>query len=340
MNMKVFGLLKLNMMLLVIVALINLNIVSGFAHDIHGLGDQPLSRIAIHKAVVSLHSNASITASSLGVSPSLLGTQGEDTEWVTVDLTYPEPSGNDWFQFVSYHYPDYTKTGKATLKFQLINQRADFSFALFTRGIGNVNTGALSVVLISVILSLLKHTHPKLVAISNSITFVNPKAPLYPRIAQGKSWDEMTVTWTSGYDIHEATPFVEWGLQGKTQVQSPAGTLTFAQNSMCGAPARTVGWRDPGFIHTSFLKNLWPNQVYTYRLGHLLSDGSFIWSKMFSFKSSPYPGQDSLQRVIVFGDMGKYPQDISNYQGIAKKPSVLDMNVGQVMAHNGGYEPV
>lgn len=29
-----------------------------------------------------------------------------------------------------------------------------------------------------------------------------------------------------------------------------------------GAPARTVGWRDPGFIHTSFLKELWPNKEY------------------------------------------------------------------------------
>lgn len=28
------------------------------------------------------------------------------------------------------------------------------------------------------------------------------------------------------------------------------------------APARTVGWRDPGFFHTSFLQNLWPNSVY------------------------------------------------------------------------------
>lgn len=29
-----------------------------------------------------------------------------------------------------------------------------------------------------------------------------------------------------------------------------------------GPPARTVGWRDPGFIHTSFLKDLWPNSKY------------------------------------------------------------------------------
>ena len=40
-------------------------------------------------------------------------------------------------------------------------------------------------------------------------------------------------------------------------------------------------------------------------MGHVLSNGSYIWSKSYSFKSSPYPGQDSLQRVIVFGDMGK-----------------------------------
>ena len=33
-----------------------------------------------------------------------------------------------------------------------------------------------------------------------------------------------------------------------------------------GAPARTVGWRDPGFIHTSFLKELWPNAVYVVSL--------------------------------------------------------------------------
>lgn len=44
----------------------------------------------------------------------------------------------------------------------------------------------------------------------------------------------MTVTWTSGYDIDEAEPFVEWGRKGNLQLRSPAGTLTFKQNSMCG----------------------------------------------------------------------------------------------------------
>ncbi|WVZ12343.1 hypothetical protein V8G54_016873 [Vigna mungo] len=317
MKMRVEGFLNMMNMVAVLAWLVSFNIVFCFAH-IHGFGDQPLSKIAIDKAVVSLHSAASITAT-----PSLLGTKGEDTQWVTVDIDYPEPSADDWvgvfspaklnsstcppvsdpreeipyicsapvkFQFLNYSNSHYTKTGKGSLKFQLINQRADFSFALFSGGLLN----------------------PKLVAVSNFISFVNPKVPLYPRLAQGKSWDEMTVTWTSGYHINEAIPFVEWGSEGKTQVQSPAGTLTFGRNSMCGSPARTVGWRDPGFIHTSFLKNLWPNLVYTYRLGHLLSNGSYVWSKKYSFKSSPYPGQDSLQRVIIFGDMGKAERDGSN----------------------------
>ena len=45
---------------------------------------------------------------------------------------------------------------------------------------------------------------------------------------------QMTVTWTSGYNIDEAVPLVEWGLKGQTQTQTLAGTLTFHQNSMCG----------------------------------------------------------------------------------------------------------
>lgn len=43
----------------------------------------------------------------------------------------------------------------------------------------------------------------------------------------------MTVTWTSGYNIDEATPVVEWGWKGQSQLSS-AGTLTFTRGSMCG----------------------------------------------------------------------------------------------------------
>ncbi|KAH9602631.1 hypothetical protein KSS87_005116 [Heliosperma pusillum] len=273
-------------------------------------GDQPLSNIAIHKTEFALQEMAYINAS-----PTVLGIQGANSEWVTLDFEHSEPSTGDWvgvfspanfsattcapestrafppllctapikFQYANYSSPEYTKTGKGTLKLQLINQRSDFSFALFAGSLLN----------------------PKLVSVSNPIVFATPKAPLYARLAQGKLWNEMTVTWTSGYGINEAEPFVEWGPEKGKRTLSPAGTLTFQQNSMCGAPARTVGWRDPGFIHTSFLKELWPNSRYTYRLGHRLFNGTIVWSRMYQFKSSPYPGQESVQKVVIFGDMGK-----------------------------------
>ncbi|XP_077250330.1 putative inactive purple acid phosphatase 27 isoform X2 [Tasmannia lanceolata] len=280
-------------------------------------GEQPLSKIAIRRATLALHDSAYVKAS-----PTLLGLKGEDIQWITVDLKCPSPSEDDWvgvfspanfnsstcppdnprdvapfictspikYNYANHSNQDYTKIGKSLLNFQLINQRADFSVALFSGGLSN----------------------PKLVAVSNIISFANPKAPVYPRLAQGKSWNEMTVTWTSGYDITEAVPFVEWGMEGESQTHSPAGTLTFSRQAMCGSPARTVGWRDPGFIHTSFLKDLWPNSMYTYKLGHRLFNSSYVWSKLFSFRSSPYPGQDSLQRVIIFGDMGTADRDGSN----------------------------
>ncbi|KGN63484.1 nucleotide pyrophosphatase/phosphodiesterase [Cucumis sativus] len=308
---------------------------------------QPLSKIDVYKATLALRSTASIRAS-----PLVLGLHDEDTEWVTVKFIHPEPSADDWiavfspakfntsacpssnkkvqtplicsspikFNYANYTNSNYVKTGKASLAFQLINQRADFSFALFSGGLSN----------------------PKLIAVSNPVSFKNPKAPLFPRLAHGKLWNEMTITWTSGYDISDATPFVEWGLEGEVQTRSPAGTLTFSRNSMCDAPARTVGWRDPGFFHTSFLQNLWPNTVYTYRMGHRLLSGSYIWSKSYSFKSSPFPGEESLQRVIIFGDMGKGQRDgsneFSNYQPGALNTTdqlIKDLNNIDIVFHIG-----
>ncbi|RLN05132.1 nucleotide pyrophosphatase/phosphodiesterase-like [Panicum miliaceum] len=202
---------------------------------------------------------------------------------------------------IKYQYANYSANyiywGKGSVRFQLINQRYDFSFALFTGGLEN----------------------PKLIAVSEPISFKNPKAPVFPRLAQGKTHEEMTVTWTSGYDISEAYPFVEWsavgtggGAAGAQPARTPAGTLTFSRGSMCGEPARTVGWREPGFIHTAFMRDLWPNKEYYYKIGHELQDGTVVWGKPYTFRAPPSPGQNSLQRVIVFGDMGKAERDGSN----------------------------
>uniref|UniRef100_K3YLE6 Purple acid phosphatase n=1 Tax=Setaria italica TaxID=4555 RepID=K3YLE6_SETIT len=282
-------------------------------------GFEPLSKIAIHKATVELQPSAFVQAT-----PSLLGDKGEDTDRVTVKYGRTKRSVDDWIAVFSpadfnsgkcpnpasypgepllctapmkYQYANYsaryTNPGDGSIRFQLIDQRADFAFALFTGGLENA----------------------RLVAVSKPVAFRNPKAPVFPRLAHGKIHDEIAVTWTSGYDIAPTYPFVERGAVGcgtQPSLAAARGTLTFNRGSMCGEPARTVGWRDPGFIHTAFMKGLWPNKEYYYKIGHELQDGSVVWGKPYTFRAPPSTGQNSLQRVIVFGDMGKAERDGSN----------------------------
>ncbi|BAT08857.1 Os09g0505900, partial [Oryza sativa Japonica Group] len=189
--------------------------------------------------------------------------------------------------------PSFMSSGSGDTSFLLINQRYDYAFGLFSGGKDN----------------------PKLVAVSNKISFANPKAPVFPRLSQGKGWNEMAVTWTSGYNVDEAYPFVEWTMNEKENARarrSPADTLTFTRNHLCGKPANAEGYRDPGFIHTAFLKNLWPNREYSYQIGHELLDGTIVWGKSSTFRASPSPGQASLQRIVIFGDMGLGQSDGSN----------------------------
>ncbi|XVF03193.1 hypothetical protein REPUB_Repub04eG0240400 [Reevesia pubescens] len=261
-------------------------LVLGILHKASSHGVQPLSRIAIHKVTLALDTRAYVKAS-----PTVLGLIGQNTEWVTVEYSSPNPSIDDWIGVFSPANFRYLALNMFMFKIYICNTHV-CCFALFDLSSTNVT--------------------PKLVAVSNTVSFTNPKAPVYPRLAQGKEWNEMTVTWTSGYGIDEAEPFVQWGPKGEQQEHSPAVTLTFERNSMCGAPARTVGWRDPGYIHTSFLKELWPNRVYTYKVAHRLLNSTYIWSQEYQFRASPFPGQNSLQRVVIFGDMGKDEADGSN----------------------------
>ena len=49
---------------------------------------------------------------------------------------------------------------------------------------------------------------------------------------------------------------------------------------------------------------------------HELQDGSVVWGKPYTFRAPPSPGQNSLQRVIVFGDMGKVTKSLTMMHGL------------------------
>ncbi|KEH34965.1 purple acid phosphatase [Medicago truncatula] len=269
---------KINMIFVILCFFTNLRICLG---DMNGIGEQPLSKIAIHKTILALHSSASITAS-----PFLLGNKDEDTEWVTVEVESPEPTNEDRvgvFTPTNFNSstcpPNPSGIGKLDIPF-ICSAPIKISLLHYFQ----VDYPILSLwqFRTSSHLQILKHL------CIHALLMESLGMNCTVRGMGSKGW------------------------KADTQIQSAAGTLTFNRNSMCGQPARTVGWRDPGFIHTSFLKELWPNMRYTYRLGHFMSDGSYVWSKRYSFKASPYPGQNSLQRVIIFGDMGKAERDGSN----------------------------
>ena len=56
------------------------------------------------------------------------------------------------------------------------------------------------------------------------------------------------------------------------------------------------------------------NFRYTYQVGQRIFNGSLVWGHQYSFKAPPYPGEDSLQRVVIFGDMGKVQIRCQNLQ--------------------------
>ncbi|RCV12393.1 hypothetical protein SETIT_2G266200v2 [Setaria italica] len=236
---------------------------------------QPLSTLKMQAARVAMDSGAAIHAS-----PDVLGQNGEDSAWVTVNFTAPAPSAGHWVALfspadfgytlisasITYMFanisPNFMSSGSGNMSFLVINQRSDYAFGLFSGGKDN----------------------PKLIAVSSKISFANPKAPVFPRLSQGKEWNEMAVTWTSGYNINEAYPFVEWRMKGEeSSKRTPAGTLTCTRR-----------------------------HLYFYQIGHELPDGTVVRGKSSTFRASPFPGQDSLQRVVVFGDMGLGQRDGTN----------------------------
>lgn len=114
-------------------------LVLAILHRASSHGIQPLSRIAIHKATLALDNLAYVKAS-----PTVLGLNGQNTEWVTVEYSSPNPSMDDWivvfspanfsastcpaenprvyppllcsapikFQYANYTSPDYKVNGK------------------------------------------------------------------------------------------------------------------------------------------------------------------------------------------------------------------------------------
>lgn len=76
---------------------------------------------------------------------------------------------------------------------------------------------------------------------------------------------QMRVEWTTKDSKH---PVVKWGSTPGVYTHTvPARSSTFTVHDMCGPPANSTGWVDPGVFHSAVLEGLQPGMRYYYIVG-------------------------------------------------------------------------
>lgn len=206
------------------------------------------------------------------------------------------PTAQDWVAFyakdanikevapIKFQYAasssSHLKTGEGSLKFRLLNLRTDVVAIFMANGTQTA----------------------KAVARSHLVKFRSYEEPVQPRLAMGDTAGEYTLTWVSG---QVTLPRVEWGTS-KTSFpfSAQAASITYKKTDLCGAPANSVGWFEPGYIHTAVLSGLKPGTTYFYRFGN-----ERVKSDVFTFRTSK---PEAAIRVLAFGDMGQADPDGTN----------------------------
>ena len=85
-------------------------------------------------------------------------------------------------------------------------------------------------------------------------------------------------------------------------------TDTYTASDMCGAPATTVGFHTPGFLHTGVIEGLRPNTEYFYQVGDSTPQSM---SAIMNFWAAPAPDALNVE-FFIFGDLGQAETDGSN----------------------------
>lgn len=173
---------------------------------------------------------------------------------------------------------------KGVTPFDLVNMRADYVFVLFEGGLAA----------------------PVELSRSNKVAFRNYNAPRAARLMHTHQPEEMQISWSS--QLSSFSPrVIYWACSGDDlsfgapHATAAASSRTWGKGELCGAPATTTGYRDPGYVHTSTLSQLLPGQKYCYRYG-----GDDEWSDTHRFTQ---PSQTYPFSAIAYGDEGQSTTD-------------------------------
>lgn len=128
---------------------------------------------------------------------------------------------------------------------------------------------------------------------SQIVTFENNNQPLRRRIVPTGAVGEFKLLWSSATST---TPTMKWGtVSGKYTNTIAATTTTYTRADMCGAPANTTGWRDPGLIHSALMQGL--DKYAAQRLYYIFGDDvTNDYSPEYTFQTPPLAGKQPPNR--------------------------------------------
>eukprot|EP00884_Botryococcus_braunii_P013968 jgi/Botrbrau1/22572/Bobra.176_1s0005.1 len=219
------------------------------------------------------------------------------------------PAKYKWLSKADTHL----SSGNGTLRFRLINYRADMRFALIRNGL----------------------EYPRIVAWSEVIRLKNPNEPHHGHLALTANPREMSVQWTSR---DRSQPQVRWGWQaGVYSAVSPARSSSYSREDLCGEPATTVGWQPPGLLHSAVLRDLVPGRRYYYSFG----DEDYGFSPEYTFVAAPDASPEATVKVLAVADLGQSEVDGSNewWQQIGSLQTLRhllqDAATHSLLIHNG-----
>ncbi|CAM9341268.1 unnamed protein product [Ectocarpus sp. 12 AP-2014] len=146
-----------------------------------------------------------------------------------------------------------------SLRFRLLNLRdaEGYRFGLFKGGV----------------------EEPVLVArTAEAVTFAQPFEVLHLHLALTSDMDSMRVSWVTGEASQApAVIFREVAVgaqEGVTEIQvgpwqevTAESSITYGREDMCGEPATSKGFHNPGLLHSAVLPGLIPGHPYEYKAG-------------------------------------------------------------------------
>lgn len=200
--------------------------------------------------------------------------------------------------------PTYAATGTVQVKFKLVNMRSSYVFKLFEedwqKGLywGHQTNRTLE--------------HAVAVATSRPVTFANPNgAEKIRTIPVSHDPPIVRVMWSSGghlSDTYSASskPFIQYASANSTEWESvnSATTHYYDYSDLCDEPATSIGYIDPGLIHSALI-SLAPganSERIRFQVGV-----SGAMSAIHEVKMPPGPGEKVT--LAVYGDMGHAIED-------------------------------